>query len=72
MKTANAKNIMKALKNLGFTEEKTKGDHYVFIRNGVRTEVPYHSGTRSVPKGTINLICRRAGITKKELMETLY
>ena len=71
MKTANARNIMKALKNLGFEQEKTKGDHYIFNRNGVRTEVPYHSGTRSVPKGTINLICRRAGITKKELLGAL-
>ena len=71
MKTANDRNIMKALKNLGFEQEKTKGDHYVFVKNGLKTEVPYHSGNRSVPLGTINLICRRAGVTKKELMAAI-
>ena len=41
------------------------------MKNGLKTEVPYHSGNRSVPLGTINLICRRAGVTKKELMAAI-
>lgn len=68
-KTANASDIMRALKKLGFYQTRTKGDHFVFKKEGVSTQVPYHSGNRSVPKGTINLICRNAGITKKQLME---
>lgn len=68
-KTANAKNIMRALKKLGFNNTGTKGDHHIFKRDGFSTQVPYHSGNRSVPKGTINLICRNAGIDKRTLME---
>lgn len=67
--TANATEIMKALKKLGFHQARTKGDHYVFKKDGYSTQVPYHSGNRVVPKGTMNLICRNAGITKKTLME---
>ena len=69
--TANSMEIMKALKRLGFDKVRTKGDHYVFKKDGFSTQVPYHSGNRVVPKGTINLICRNAGITKKQLMQYL-
>lgn len=70
MKTVNAKKVMKALKILGFEEARTKGDHYVFKKDGFSTQVPYHGG-KVVPKGTLNLICRNAGITKKQLLEVL-
>lgn len=66
--TANANEIMKALKKLGFQQARTKGDHYVFKKDGYSTQVPFHSG-KVVPKGTMNLICRNAGITKKILMQ---
>ena len=69
--TANAIEIMKALQSLGFYQARTKGDHYVFKKDGFSTQVPYHSGNRVVPKGTINLICRNAGITKKQLMQSI-
>lgn len=69
--TANSLQVMKALKKLGFYQVRTKGDHYVFKKGRYLTQVPYHSGNKSVPKGTICLICRQAGVTKKELMECL-
>ena len=66
--TVNAKELIKALKRLGFYLDRTKGDHYVLKKGSYLTQVPYH-GSKTIPKGTLNLICRNAGITKKELMQ---
>ena len=70
-RTANAKSIMKALERLGFILVRTKGDHFVYKKDGFSTQVPYHSGNRSVPLGTINLICKNGGITKRELFDCI-
>lgn len=63
------KDIIKALKKLGFYEIGGKGDHIKFTNDkGTITVVPY-KGNRQLAHGTISAICRQTGVTKKELMK---
>ena len=64
------KDIMKALKKLGYYEVKNgRGDHRKFKNeNGKTTVVPYRA-SRQLASGTINAICKQVGITKSDLIK---
>ena len=63
------KDIVRALKKLGFYEIGGKGDH-IKLRNdeGKTTTVPYRA-SRQLAHGTISAICRQTGISKKVLLQ---
>lgn len=56
-----AKEILKALKALGFVEVRQKGSHIILQHpDGRRTIVPFHPGTFG--KGLFNQILKQANI----------
>jgi predicted RNA binding protein YcfA (HicA-like mRNA interferase family) len=61
--------VVKALKRLGFTVEHQEGSHIRLVRNGLRVTVPNHKEI-SVPK-TLQTILRQAEITIAELMDVI-
>lgn len=65
------KDVMRALKKLGFYEVGGKGDHIKFANDkGIVTVVPYKGG-RQLAHGTISAICKQVGVSKKELVRYL-
>ena len=63
---------LRALKRLGFEEQRQKGSHVHLKRetDGRRLTVPIHKG-RTIPPGTLRAILRDAEITIDELIENL-
>lgn len=65
----NCKDIMKALKRLGWEQVSTNGDHIKFKNDeGRTTTVPYRA-SRQLAHGTISAICRQTGVSKKVLLQ---
>jgi len=65
------KDLIRALKTLGFFESRQKGSHLVMKhKDGRRTTVPIHSG-KDIPKGTLLAILRDLQITKEGLVKAL-
>ena len=61
------KDIIRALKKLGFYKVGGRGDHMKFANGkGMITVVPYR-GSKQLAHGTINAICKQVGVSKKEL-----
>ncbi len=67
----NAKQIIKALKKLGFRLDRQTGSHAIFIKeNYLRVTVPVH-GKKDLPPGTIRQILDDAQITFDELKKLI-
>lgn len=65
------KELIKALKRLGFEEHRQSGSHLIMKHsNGLRTTVPIHGG-KDVPKGTLKAILRDTEITVEQFIEVL-
>lgn len=65
------KDIVCALKNLGFFEQRQKGSHLVMKhKDGRRTVIAMHNG-KTIPNGTLVAILRDAKISKEEFIEVL-
>ncbi|RMG28206.1 MAG: type II toxin-antitoxin system HicA family toxin [Methanobacteriota archaeon] len=65
-KTFSGREVIKALRRIGFVVDHQKGSH-VFLHNlekNVSVVVPDH---KELKKGTLNSILKRAGITLEEL-----
>lgn len=63
------KQVIRALKKLGFYEVNGKGDHRKLTNDkGKVTVIPYR-GSRQLAHGTISAICRQTGISKQVLIE---
>jgi predicted RNA binding protein YcfA (HicA-like mRNA interferase family) len=60
--------VVRALKRLGFTEERQEGSHIRLTRDGLRVTVSAHSAL--APK-TLQNILRQARITIEELRDAL-
>ena len=59
--TVDAKEIVKILKQNGFTKQSQKGSHAKYI-NGVKiTIIPIH-GSKDVPVGTVKSIEKQSGL----------
>ena len=69
MELLNCKDILRALKKLGWEKVSTNGDH-IKLRNdeGRTTTVPYRA-SRQLAHGTISAICRQTGVSKKVLLQ---
>lgn len=68
-----AKQVIRALKKLGFEEDRQKGSHLVLInpRNGRRTVVPVHAG-KTIKKPLLKAIIEKdAGISIEEFLGAL-
>ena len=65
----NCKDILRALKKLGWEQVGTNGDH-IKLKNdeGRTTTVPYRA-SRQLAHGTISAICRQTGVSKKILLK---
>ena len=61
------KDIIKILKKKGFTLDRSKGSHQIFIHKETkqRTVVPMHK--KDLPKGTFWAILKQADISKNDL-----
>ena len=69
-KTFSGKQVVKALRRIGFIVDHKKGSH-VFLHNlekNVSVIVPDHKELR---KGTLHAILKKAGLTRKELKDLL-
>lgn len=68
-----AKQVIKALKNLGFYEDRQKGSHLVLINPATkrRIVIPVHSG-RAIKKPLLKSIIEKdIGISVKEFLQFL-
>ena len=63
------KDIVRALKKLGFYEIGGKGDHMKLTNDNVITTVVPYRGSRQLAHGTISAICRQTGVSKKVLLQ---
>lgn len=61
-----AREVIKKLKRLGFTEKTTAGSHVQFVcgNRAGKVTVPVHGG--EIPKGTLKSILNQAGIDMKQ------
>jgi len=63
--------VVSALERVGFYVNTTRGSHWRMRHpDGRRVSVPVHAG-RSVPKGTLHMILKQAGLTVEEFIELL-
>ncbi|CAN5784092.1 type II toxin-antitoxin system HicA family toxin [soil metagenome] len=62
------KKIIKALEKAGFVIDHITGSHYILIKDGLRTVVPFH---KSVKTGTLKAILNQAGLTVEEFTKLL-
>lgn len=66
-----SKQLLKALKNMGFFEYHSVGSHVQFKHpDSRRTTVPAHQG-KDVPRGTLRAILKQIHISANELIEAL-
>jgi len=67
-----AKNLIRALKKLGFSEHRQRGSSHLVLKHldGRRTIIPIHSG-KDIPRGTLKAILRDIEISVAELIEAL-
>lgn len=63
------KDVVKALKKLGFIELRQKGSHLFLERDGQGVVVPIHN--QDLKRGTLRSILKMAGIGESELRELL-
>ncbi len=64
------KQLIKALKKLGFSQEAAKGSHVRLTHpDGRWTQVAVHP--KPIPQGTLRVILRQADITVETLIENL-
>jgi len=62
------KDVIKALKKVGFRVDRIKGSHAKLKRDNRVVVIPLHP---ELSKGTLLAILRQAGITKEQLQELL-
>jgi len=55
------KELLKKLKNAGWTVDRIKGSHHILIKGVLTVVVPVH-GNSDVPKGTLNAILKQSGL----------
>jgi predicted RNA binding protein YcfA (HicA-like mRNA interferase family) len=61
----NGKDLSVILKENGWTLDRVKGSHHIFIKQGKRSiPVPIH-GNKDLPRGLINAILKQAEIRRK-------
>ncbi len=70
--TITAKELIRALKTLGFFEHRYSGTSHLVMKHkdGRRTVVAIHSG-KDIPKGTLLAILRDIQTTKESLVNAL-
>lgn len=56
-----AREIIKKLKENGWSQESQKGSHVKMKKDGMMTIVPDHGG-KDVPKGTVRAIEKQTGV----------
>lgn len=69
-RTFSGKQVIKALRRIGFVVDHTKGSH-IFLHNldkNLSVTVPDH---KELKRGTLHAILKKAGITQKELKDLL-
>lgn len=67
MKPLNARQIAEYLRGLGFVPSHGVGSHRGMFNpvTGKCTVIPFH-GNEPLPQGTLNAICRQAGVPKPQ------
>lgn len=66
-----AREVISALRKLGFEVDHVTGSHYILRHpDGRRAVVPYH-GNRDVKQGVLRSILRQAGLTVDEFKNLL-
>jgi predicted RNA binding protein YcfA (HicA-like mRNA interferase family) len=61
----NGKDLSTILRDNGWTLDRVKGSHHIFIKTGKRSiPVPIH-GSKDLPKGLIRAILKQAGIPRR-------
>jgi predicted RNA binding protein YcfA (HicA-like mRNA interferase family) len=63
-----AKKVIAALEKIGFRIDRVSGSHYVMVREGMRTVVPYH---KSIRIGTLKAILRQIEMSAEEFIKLL-
>jgi len=67
-----ARQVLKALKQAGFVEDRQKGSHLVLIHpiSNARTVVPIHAG-KTIKKPLLRAIIQDAGLSVAEFLSLL-
>lgn len=61
-----AKKVIAALERVGFRIDRVSGSHYVMVKEGVRTVVPYH---KSIRIGTLKAILNQIEMNVDEFIK---
>ena len=56
----NFKNLIYLIEKNGWKYDRTKGSHYIYVKNGVALSVPKHN--KDIGKGLYHKILKEAGI----------
>jgi predicted RNA binding protein YcfA (HicA-like mRNA interferase family) len=69
-RTFKGKEVIKALKKIGYKKVRQTGDHYIMQKNSpkITIPVPFHS---ELKKGTLNNILKKVGLTIDELKKLI-
>lgn len=62
MKKYSPKHIIKILENEGWIENRTRGSHHIFTKEGVKNIVVVSTSKRIIPIGTVKNIEKQSGL----------
>ena len=62
----NLKNLICLIEKNGWKYDRTKGSHYIYVKNGIALSVPKHN--KDIGKGLYHKILKEAGIKQSLLL----
>lgn len=71
LKMLKSREVVRVLKQAGFTEDRQKGSHLIMVNRelGAVVPVPMHSG--DIKRGLLLSIIKQSGLTQREFMDLL-
>ena len=63
--------VIRVLERAGFVYVRTKGDHHIYWKVGMRRPVPVPHPKKSIYKDLLRRIIREAGLTREEFIRLL-
>ncbi len=65
------KDVVRALKKVGFEEHRQTGSHLMMVHRGERRLIPVPIHAREMKRGLLVSIVKQAGLTQKEFIDLL-
>lgn len=65
------RDVVRALKTVGFEEQRQTGSHLIMIHRAKRRIIPVPVHAREMKRGLLTSIIKQAGLTQKEFIDLL-